>query len=340
MTAHIGLDIGTSFIKVCKIKKRADGFELERIGYTSAPQKGLSSEAQVDHEVLAETIKNLIKDTQIEVKHACLSIPEPQVFSRIIQIPEVSDSELSSAIKWEAEQYIPLPLEEARLAWQVLYRNEKEKKLNVLLIAAPITLIDKYEKITNLSGLEAVAIETEMISLIRAFYQTDKMPTSLLIDIGTQNTSLAVVRKGGILVYNRSINTAGNAITRAISSELGLELAQASEYKKSYGLDKSKLSGKVANAVLPIFNAIINEIKRGINFNQEKFPDDLVKRIVVSGGTALLPHLVTSIATATGIETQIGNPLNNLFASETIKKQFTPIGSMFAVATGLAMKEV
>jgi len=340
MAAHIGLDIGTQFLKVCQVTKTGDNYQLAKIGYTPAPQKSMSSEAQVDHEVLAETIKKLVHDTQFDTKKTVLSIPETQVFNRIIQIPQVSDSELESAIKWEAEQYIPLPLEETRLAWQSLFKDEKAKKINVLLIAAPSILVDKYEKISSLAGLSPVAVETEMLSLIRTFYLNSTMPTSLLIDIGAQNTSLAVVKKGGILIYNRAISTAGNAITRAVASELGLELSQAEEYKKSYGLDQSKLSGKVVKAILPIYNAILNEIKRGIIFCQEKFPDDIVKRIVISGGTASLPHLVATIASQTGVETQIGNPLSNLSVSDKTKQQYSPIGSMFAVAVGLAMKEI
>jgi len=340
MAAHIGLDIGTKFIKICQVKKALNSYEIKKIGYTPAPLKGMFSEAQVDHEVIAETIKKLFKDLSLETKNVALSIPETQVFNRIIQIPEVSDSDLASSIKWEAEQYIPLPLEETRLAWQVLSKEEKGKKLNVILIAASSSVVDKYEKITNLAGLEAIAVETEMLSLIRAFYSAVEMPTSLLIDIGAQNTSLAVVKRGGVLVYNRAIGTAGNAITRAIASEVGLELPEAEEYKKSYGLDKSKLSGKVTNAIMPIYNAILNEIKRALSFTQEKYPDDLVKRIVVSGGTALMPHLVTTIASQTGTETQIGNPLANLTTTSEIKQQYGPIGPMFAVATGLAMKEV
>ena len=339
MAVHFGLDIGTQYIKVAQVRKTTSSYQLTKIGYTPSPAKGLSSEAQVDYEILAETIKKLVKDSQIETKNVALAIPEAQVFNRIIQIPEVSESELASAIKWEAEQYIPLPLEEARLAWQVLSKSEKEKKLNILLIAVPDTLIDKYEKVCSLSHLEAVAVETEMLSLIRAFYTNAQMPTSLLIDIGAQNTSLAVVQDGGILIYNRSIQTAGNATTRAIASELGLEIPEAEEYKKSYGLDKSKLSGKVANAINPIFTAVLNEIKRGVSFAQEKYPDNPVKRIVVSGGSSLLPHLVATIASQTGVETEIGNPLSNIALSENLKQSYGALGSLFAISVGLAMKE-
>jgi len=335
-----GLDIGTNSIKVVQLNKESKGYRLVAFGYSPSPPKGLASESAVDLEILAESVKKLIKDAKITTNNVAIALSETQVYTRVITTPPLSEDELSSAIKWEAEQYIPLPLSDVRLDYQIISMPEKNipgAKAEVLLVAAPLSTVNKYVKLLELANVKPALIETEIISVARALVPPSS-PTTLLVDIGANTTEIAVVRSG-TLSFTRSIATGGNALARAVATDLGLEIGQAEEYKKSYGLDESKLSGKVTGAIKPIFDVIVGEMKRGISFYQKEKSDTVV-RAVLTGGTSRLPGVVTYLAEVLGIEVIVGDPWSQVSMTDQERNSLSLDGTLFSTAVGLAMKNI
>lgn len=335
-----GLDVGTNSIKVVELAKEGKGFRLVTFGLSPSPPKGFSSESSIDLEILAESIKKLVKDSRINTNNVAVALSETQVYTRVISTPPLSEDELSSAIRWEAEQYIPLPLSDVRLDYQILSMPDKNipgAKAEVLLVAAPITTLNKYLKVLEHANLKPVLVETEIISVARSLVSSS-MPTSLLVDIGANTTEIAIVRQGS-LSFTRSVATGGNALARAVSTDLGLEIGQAEEYKKSYGLDESKLSGKVEKAIKPIFDVIVSEMRRAISFYQKE-KMDTVSRAVLTGGTSRLPGIVTYLAQVLGIEVLVGDPWQTVTMTDQQKATLSLDGQLFSAAVGLAMKNL
>jgi type IV pilus assembly protein PilM len=212
--------------------------------------------------------------------------------------------------------------------------------MDVLLVAAPKNLIDKYVKILNNCDIDVVAMETEIISASRALLPptNNKPMTVMVINLGAKTIDLSILRKG-VIAFTRSIPTGGESFTKALVQDFGFSQVQAEEYKKTYGLEKDKLEGKVYRSLKPLFTVFSEEIKRAITYFQNKFPDDTITTIILSGGTARLPGLVEAIVEDAGVETQIGNPWLNIEKDEKIFAKLEDEGALFSVAIGLAMRE-
>ncbi len=339
MNSVIGLDIGSHSIKLVELGRDGGANVLFTAGTIPTPPKALSSSVPADSEAVAIAIKKLLKDTGSKTRTVNVALPESQVFTRVIEVPQLSNRELTSAIRWEAEQYIPLPLDQVNIDFSVL-RQAKEtgtNKMEVLLVAAPKALLERYVNILDLADVTISGVETEIIAASRAIIRSATMiKTAMVVSLGAQTTDLAILRNG-IIAFTRSISAGGEALSRALAVGLGFEQAQAEEFKKTYGLEQDKLEGKIVTAAKPIMDTIVGEIKRAVAFYQEKNKGVAVEAIILSGGTAKLPGLVVYMAQALGIEAQLANPWVG------IKKdpRFAALdseGPVFAVAVGLALR--
>lgn len=347
-----GLDIGSNSIKVVELNKRDGRYYLKTFGYHPAPPGAIFSESEQDQKELSKVIRDVVKESHIESHNVITAFPESLVFTRVIEIPAVSEKELASAIEWQAEQYIPMPLSEIKLSWMVLDKetfaqsqksnDARKPQIKVLLVAAPNTLIQRYIKTMRDAGITPIALETEIVAIGRSLTATysGESPTTLLMSIGASTTDLAVV-SGGVIQFTRSIGTGGTALARSISQELGFDMNQAEEYKKAYGLMEDQLEGKIMQVMKPVFDVIVGEVERAIMYYQTHNQGDTVKRIVLTGGTAQLPNLVVFLATELGLEVQIGNPWENISVSDQLKSKTDQLENQvtYSVAVGLAMRD-
>lgn len=347
MAVFFGLDIGTYSIKLVELDQTKSGAKLSAIGQLTPPPNLIYSDSEIDKQTLADHIKKLVKESGVHTKNVVAAFPESLTFTRVIEMPKISDQELSSAIEWSAEQYIPMPLSEVKLSWMVLGTEDDKSKqgakiARVLLVAAPNSLVERYMSILSAADLEPYAFETEVIAISRSLFPTDQTaPTTLIVSIGASTTDLSIVDAQNIQ-FTRSIGTGGNALTRAISQELGFEQSQSEEYKRSYGLMEDQLEGKIMNILKPVVDVIISEVERAVLSYQTKHVSSPVKRIVLSGGSAQLPGLVVYMASSLGIEVQIGDPWQSIEVPE--KLHFSPQDLQnqvsYTVALGLAKRNV
>jgi len=177
------------------------------------------------------------------------------------------------------------------------------------------------------------------VALSRSMVALGSEPV-MIVDLGARATDFAVVQNEQI-VLTRSIPSAGEAITRALTSALGLKPQQAEEYKKAYGVDESKLEGKIVEVVGPILDLVIKEIKKAISFYQEKNEFSKIERVVLAGGTADLPQIVNLFAKKLETQVEVGDPFQRVEKAEDV---LTGVGrgnaSLYSVALGLAMKKI
>lgn len=350
MSDFFGLDLGSHSLKAVELKRDGDELHLLTFGSAATPAGAMLSESEADQKELAAGIRSLIHELGIKNRNVVSAFPESQIFTRVIEIPEMNEKELASAIRWEAEQYVPMPLSDVKTSWMILEKEKKKEKkekdegvkMKVLLVAAPLTLVGRYMKIMQMAQLTPIALETEIVAITRAFSpKKDQLPTTMIVSIGASTTDLCIV-SGGVIQFTRSIGTGGIALARAVAQELGFEMTQAEEYKKSYGLLEDQLEGKIMGAIKPVFDVIVNEIDRARLYYQTHQVISPVKRIVLTGGSAQLPGIVVYLAETLGIEVQIGNPWENISVPEKLKEKTDQLENQvnFALATGLAMKEV
>ncbi|HOX21402.1 MAG TPA: pilus assembly protein PilM, partial [Candidatus Paceibacterota bacterium] len=221
----LGVDIGTSNIKIVELSKSGSEIVLdnygilETYGYLDRPNAAIqSSYFKIVEETTVDLLKKLLKSFKPHTKRAVISLPIFSSFVTIFDIPLTDEKEISRAIPFEAKKYIPLPLEDLTIDWAIINegnRLAKNVSSRILLIAIPKDLIQRYQRIAKGVGLDVVAFELESVSLARSLLGQDKSP-ALILDVGAQSTNVAIV-ENGYLVSNENLTTAGSEITHVIA---------------------------------------------------------------------------------------------------------------------------
>jgi type IV pilus assembly protein PilM len=359
----VGLDIGFSSIKVVALSHQSNPAKLISLGTIASPQPGIISDSDTELEAVAGAIKKLLDAAKIQTKEVIAALPESKVFTRVIDdLPLLNDQELASAIRYASEEFIPMPIAEVNLNWQVISREKfnqnnqhpqtplspldkpnatsgKGGRTVVFVVASPRNIVNKYLKVLSLASLKPAALETEIIASTRALVGNNPFsPTTLVVQLGATTTDFAVVSRGLILL-TRSISTGGVSLTRAIAQQFNFELTQAEEYKKVYGLLSDQLEGKVFQTLRPIVDVIKDETKRVIQAFQTKNAQNQIKRVVLSGGGAKLPGLVIYLANNLGLEVQEADPWYFVAKDKALAPRLAADASLYSVAVGLALRE-
>jgi type IV pilus assembly protein PilM len=339
-----GIDIGYSSIKAVSISHKDNPPKLLSFGQIAAPQPGIVSDADLDLEAVANAIKALLNEVKPPSKDIVIALPESNIFTRVVyDLPFLTDDELAQAIRYAAEEFVPMPINDVNLNYQILFRSPQKgpkSRTVVFVVASPKSLVEKYLKVATLADIKPQAIETEMIATARALVSYNQFsPTTLIIQLGAIATDFAVVSEGLILL-TRSISTGGIALTRSIAQALNFELIQAEEYKKVYGLLQDQLEGKLFQILKPIMDVILSEAKRVILSHETQNPQRPIKRVVLTGGGASMPGLVIYFANALGLEVQEADPWVAVNKEGDMKKKLTTPMPFYSVAVGLALKNI
>ncbi len=337
-----GLDIGNHSIKVIEIdRKSIEEAKLRHFGSIPTPFGALKSDKISAKQELGLRIKELIQNSGIKTKKCIAALPEASIFTRLITVPNVEESKLEDLIYWAVKQYVPLPLSNVQydhIPITVKEINGKEM-LQTLIVAAPKLLVKRYMDIVQEAGLELLALETETIATSRALsFNYPATGTFMALDFGADGTDMSVI-KDSKMIFSQSISTGSDALTKAIASDFNLELAQAEKYKIAYGLDPTKIDGKIYKSIEPIVQIIIDELNRTLNFFRTQLRDSLPEKIFIVGDGAQLIMLDDYIQKKTGIAVERLDPMKKLEISKDIADDLKKVSRVgFNVAVGLALK--
>lgn len=333
MPAYFGLDIGTSSIKLAHIDNR----KVIALGIANNTNgKNVMAMSNAERIGLVESIKELIKESGVRSRKVVASIPESLVYSRVLKFPVMSTPELATAIKWELDQTVPFPPNEIEVSWVVLSKPQRltgEEKISVYVVAVPTKISDIYTNLLELVGLEPVRLENEVPALSRVFSAnvSDESP-SLIMNIGASGTGLVLVGKE-ILYGNYFLPVGGNALTRFIADAFNLPMTQAESYKRTYGIAKDQLEGKMFTVLKPIVDNVLSEVKKMI-ISYQNDNKGSVSRIILTGGgsymNGLLPYVSSSIGS---IEVVSGDS----FLGLNVPEKYKNFGPVFDIASGLSM---
>ncbi len=297
------IDIGSFSAKVVKSIKKGkkqvvDVLEVPNTLGFSVP----SSDGQVER--LRDFLKQLIDKHKIAHNNIRLALPETVVSTQVISIPYLTDGELASSISWQAEQYIPVPKNELSLEYKVLYRpdrNERNGMMRVLLVGTRKVILNNFINSFTAIGLEPTILETQSLALVRAAKIQKDDPATLIVHIGANNMILIIVNKGEIrLVVNQP--SGGEMITKTLITNFGLTRENAENYKIKYGMLKENFEGKMFNAIVPMVNITINQIKNTLTFFSSQNKDVSIGRLMLSGGGGHLLGFQEFLVEALGLE--------------------------------------
>jgi type IV pilus assembly protein PilM len=337
MSELVGVDIGSYSIKAVQMSARVGAFQLGAVGsvYNPVGQFLPSDEAQFNK--LVDTLKQLATEQKFMGKPISTALPESLAYTSIISMPYLSDAELASSIHWEAEQHIPVPLEEVQLEYQILHKPKKGavgEKMQVLLVASKKTVVDRVNELFQGAGLELVNMETGLLACYRSLHGS--MPKDggvALLNMGALSTDILIVESGKMML-SYTIGTGGLVLTRAIQQGLGLTGQQAEEYKRAYGLDESQLEGKVGQALAPVMNVLMGEIRKAFQYYQSSQMGAGIRSVILAGGGGYLRGLPGYLTQALSAEVVVANPFQGVSVDKDT--QLPKEGAAYAVAVGLA----
>ncbi len=361
-----GLDISDLSLKIVSLKKKGQAFDLA--SFTEEEIKpGIIKEGEIKNEkalakIISDSLKK-VKGEKIRTPYVVAALPEEKAFLQVIQMPKMAREELKSAVIYEAENYIPLPIESVYLDSQIVSPvYDHLDHLDVLIAALPKKTIDPYISAFKLAGLKPLTLEIESSAIARALIKNQATTNPvLLIDLGESRTSF-IVFSGNSLRFTSSIPVSSKGFTEIIAKSLGVSLLKAENLKIKHGLEeKIKLKikkekserkverGKIFEALIPPLVDLIQQIKRHLEYyrthaSHEHLPPNSkeVEKIYLCGGGANLKGLSGLLALELKTQVELGNPWVNILADPLTGKKELPSEKAlsYTTALGLALRGI
>jgi type IV pilus assembly protein PilM len=343
----LGIDIGTSSIKVVQLKKEKERAILQTYGELAVgpyAKLKIGQATKVSEGVIVEALKDILKEANAKAKTAVVSIPLASSFITVINLPFSMEDDISEVIKIEARRYIPIPLSEVALDWWVIPDVEKsdpgnkEKKfIQILLAAIHRDTINIYKNIISKAGLNAKMYEIECFSMIRSCLGRETSPVAVL-DFGASTTKLAIVDYG-IMRATHSISHGSQELTLALSRSLNIDFSRAEEMKREIGLSDLPEHKEVVSILEPVLEYIFAEANRFIKDFQKK-SNRSVGKLILSGGGSLLKGLIDFSIKKFTIEVELADPFAKVEYPVFLSNAIKGVGVNFSIATGLALREL
>ncbi len=313
MSDIAAIDIGSYEVKFGEASFKKDSLIIEKLGSVYNPTGSYLPDKDEHLTMLASAIKQAFKEYKIKPKNLWACLPESLAYTNIISMPQLSDAELASSVHWEAEQHIPVPVDDLHLEYEVLYRPPKKnvgEKMKVLLVGAKKTDVSRLVDLMHLAGLELIGLETCLLSIYRVLASMfGNSGAYVVVHMGALSTDILIVENGGIMLAY-SAQTGGLALTKAIQHGLNLTPSQAEEYKRAYGMDPNQLEGKLRGSLEGVLKLVVAEVRKAIQYYQSSKMMSPIQGMVVSGGSAYLPGINTYLAQIFGVEVVTANPFS------------------------------
>jgi len=356
-TPIIGVDIGTSTIKVAQFKREKNALSLVNFGVVPTPEGCIENGKIVKGDIISEALGSLLSLHSFVGKRVSASVSGQLVTVRQITVDDIPRQPLDDIVKWEMEKHISYPIEDAVFDYQVLSRSHTGDggiKANCLVAAAPLEIVNALVGVIRKTHLEPVFIEVEPFAELRLVdYVSYKRPdldakTIVMVNIGSTITSVNVADQS-VIRLTRMIPFGGARISQAIASTLGITIERAEELKRESvnmdpqaNLEAGTEAERATSAALPIIDELVLEIRRSLNYYTTRFESDRPLHLILSGGTANLKDVADYIEVSTGFTVEINRLLLDVAKydpSMFAESYLSEMAPMFSVATGLSLRE-
>jgi type IV pilus assembly protein PilM len=343
----LAIDIGTTSLKIVDITRSSKGLELrnyailEDLGYLERANEAVqTSSLKISEDKLSRYLALMLERGHFSGRDAVASVPPFSAFSTLLELPVATDTEVRKVIELQAKQYIPLPLSAVTIDWiKVGERRDSSgtMKTQVMLAAIPNEQIATYRRAFKKIGLELHSVEIEGMSIARALTR-GSAETTLIIDIGSRSTGLAIARSG-FLYFSGQTDFSGGSLTQTIARGLNISDERAEDLKRARGLSGFGGEHELSTLIEPILDVIMSEGKRIISSYENAYQDK-VKAVLVAGGGANLPGIVEYFSKYFALPSEKGNPFTQIKMPAGLDPVTASTGPLLAVALGLGMKEL
>lgn len=353
----VGIDIGSSSIKVVQLKRKNGKAVLETYGELAlGPYAGfqIGQATNLPPEKIVEVLKDVMKEANITTKNCGIAIPIKSSLVSTIEMPNFSEKQLNQMIPIEARKYIPVPISEVTLDWFVLPTEEDipdessedlpkdskastEKKIHVLIVAIHNDVLTRFSNMVTSAELEAGFFEIEMFSMVRAAIDQDTSPI-MILDMGAAATKLCIVERGVVRNFHM-IGRGSQDITLSISSALNVPIDRAEKLKRNFGSNLAEEDGQIKDVIGLVLDPILSE-SNSVILNYERKYNKNISRVLLTGGGVALSGFVEYAKGKLDTDVALALPFSKVetpaFLSEVLKK--TGVG--FSVAVGVALRRL
>ncbi|MEK7184556.1 MAG: type IV pilus assembly protein PilM [Patescibacteria group bacterium] len=354
----LGIDIGSSAIKVVQIKRKRGKAILETYGELAlGPYAGIEvgRSTNLTNEKTIEALKDILREAKTTTIESGIALPLSSSLISFITVPPVPEKQLPEVIALEARKYIPVPMNEVMLDYFIIPREdnyppedpdlEKRSSNNkaenqtqdVLVVAIHNEYVNNYQAIVNATGLHTSFFEIEIFSSIRAVVEQG-VNTMMIIDMGARATKLYIIERG-LLKTSHIINKGGQDITLAISKSLSISVNDAENMKRAYGLKGGPEYKELTEIITVNLDYIFYESNTAMLAYQRKYSKNISK-VILTGGGVLLKGFVDLAKISFQTEIVYANPFGKLETPAFLTEQFSEAGPEFAVAIGCALRRL
>lgn len=322
----VGLDIGNHYVKLSELEQRQDKYYLNAFGIERIAAE--SSEAKI------AAIKKLVEESRPSTNQVNISVCGPSVIVRYILLPQMTKTQLDSAIKYEAEKYIPFNIEEVILTAPILEEKREDNKIKVLIVAAKKSFIEDYTSLVKKSGLEPQLIDVDSFALINSFMLNNPEQQGIvaLLNIGTHFTSVNIL-KDKVSHFMRDVSLGGRDLTKAVAEKLNIQLADAENIK----CNPQDREEEIFSIVTPALNNLLGEVSLSFNYYEDQLERG-IDRVYLSGGSAKLSGLDKFLTNNLGMEVVMWDPTTQLQINPGLNiERLKSCLPMLAVSIGLAL---
>jgi type IV pilus assembly protein PilM len=342
----VGLDIGSSTIKLAEIVETPKGYVLSRFSQIPLVTGVIVDGVPVEQQELAIKIKQLFKQSGCKKKSIVTSLSGHSVIIKKVNFPTMDEGELRELIKDEAGKYLPFDsMEAVSYDFQILGENEfNPNQMDVIIVAAKNDIVNSYADAIQQAGYLPVIMDVDSFALETMYeenYDFEDNEMVVLVNIGASITNINVLR-GGSSVFTRDFMIAGNSITEAIGQKMGVAFEEAERIKIEGSEGNEAAEKEFRENLLYYAEPICSEIERSVDYFRSTYGGEYLKRILLSGGTTRIPGIVSDLTQRIGVEAEIANPFKKIGYDAKSLNQATieEIAPIAAVSVGLALRKV
>jgi len=340
----VAFDIGSNSIKLVQMGQSKKGWELQKFGFAELPPEAIVDGSIIDSMTVINTLKDLIKEHGIKIKNTVSSLTGHSVIIKKVSFPSMTEDELGESIQWEAEQYIPFPIADVNIDFQILGADtEGRGQMDVMLVAVKKDVINDYTNVLKEAGLTPVVVDVDSFAIenmMEINYPVTPGENIAIVNIGASITSISVIM-GGMTVFTRSIPMGGNQFTEEIQRQLNISFKDAEDMKlgrKEAGSDAEALK----TAITGIATNLSFEVKRSLDFFLGGSQGSYVGKIYLSGGGGKSAGLLAIMQEKTAVPVEIVDSFKSITVNPKHfdEEKMKDLSPLFGVAVGLATRRL
>jgi type IV pilus assembly protein PilM len=340
----VGLDIGSSSIKLVELNRGKGGFKLQNLGLSPLPPEAIVDGALMDSVTIIDAIRNLVSATKTKRKDVVTSVSGHSVIVKKITLPFMTEAELEESIQWEAERYIPFDINDVNIDFHMLgSSSENADLMDVVLVAAKKDIINDYQSVIVEAGLNPLIIDTDSFALenmLEINYDIDRDETVAVANVGASITNINIVRNN-TSGFTRDIFKGGNQVTEEIQRQLHIDYEEAERIKVGSKGEGSPQPA-VQNVLKTASEALAIEIGNSLDFFQSTSTYEKVSKLYLSGGGSKIKDFDIILQQQIGLPVEVANPFKRVeYSGKNFDMDYLrEIGPIMAVAVGLASRRV